>query len=279
MANVLPREKQVMVLKCLVEGVSVRGTERLTDVSREAILSLLLRVGEGCAMLLDAMLRDLPCERLELDEIWGFIGKKQARVRADEDGSEIGDVWTYVAFCPDTKLVATYLVGKRTSMNTCAFVGDLASRLRHRVQISTDGLDQYKNAIRSAFGGAVDYGMVVKSYEADPVGAGRYSPPRVSEVTKTALFGEPEEELISTSGVERQNLTMRMQMRRLTRLTNAHSKTLRHHKAATALHYGFYNLCRINEAVRVTPSMAAGITATVWSVGELLDAALTGEVK
>jgi len=268
-----------MVLKCLVEGVSVRGTERLTDVSREAILSLLLRVGEGCAMLLDAMLRDLPCERLELDEIWGFIGKKQARVRADEDGSEIGDVWTYVAFCPDTKLVATYLVGKRTSMNTCAFVGDLASRLRHRVQISTDGLDQYKNAIRSAFGGAVDYGMVVKSYEADPVGAGRYSPPRVSEVTKTALFGEPEEELISTSGVERQNLTMRMQMRRLTRLTNAHSKTLRHHKAATALHYGFYNLCRINEAVRVTPSMAAGITATVWSVGELLDAALTGEVK
>ena len=279
MANVLPREKQVMVLKCLVEGVSVRGTERLTDVSREAILSLLLRVGEGCAMLLDAMLRDLPCERLELDEIWGFIGKKQARVRADEDGSEIGDVWTYVAFCPDTKLVATYLVGKRTSVNTCAFVDDLASRLRHRVQISTDGLEQYKRAIHLAFGGAVDYGMVVKSYEADPVGAGRYSPPRVSEVTKTALLGEPEEELISTSGVERQNLTMRMQMRRLTRLTNAHSKTLRHHKAATALHYGFYNLCRINEAVRVTPAMAAEITTTVWSVGALLDAALTGEVK
>ncbi len=279
MANVLPREKQVMVLKCLVEGVSIRGTERLTDVSREAILSLLLRVGTGCAVLLSAMLRDLSCERLELDEIWGFIGKKQARVRPDENTAELGDVWTYVAFCPDTKLVASYLVGKRTSENTNAFVGDLAARLRQRVQISTDGLGQYKLAIQRAFGGAVDYGMVVKSYEADPVGAGRYSPPRVSEVTKTALFGEPEEELISTSGVERQNLTMRMQMRRLTRLTNAHSKTLRHHKAATALHFANYNLCRINEAVRVTPAMAAGISERVWSVGELLDAALTGEIK
>jgi IS1 family transposase len=244
MANVLPRDKQIMVLKCLVEGMSIRGTERLTDVSREAILSLLVRVGEGCANLHDALVRDLPCERLELDEVWAFVQKKQRRVTDDDDREVVGDTWTYVGFCPDTKIVASYFVGKRTSANTCAFVDDLASRVRHRVQISTDGLELYKGAILRAFGSAVDYGMVVKSYEAEPIGPGRYSPPRATEVAKSVIIGEPEEELISTAGVERQNLTVRMQMRRLTRLTNAHSKSLRHHKAATALHYGFYNLTR-----------------------------------
>lgn len=279
MANVLPREKQIMVLKCLVEGMSIRGTERLTDVSREAVLSLVVRVGEGCAKLLDAMMRNLPCERLELDEIWAFVQKKQRRVTAEDNVAEVGDCWTYVAFCPDTKLVATYLIGKRNRTNTCDFADDLARRVRHRVQISTDGLEMYKSAIASAFGGAVDFGMVVKSYEAEPIGPGRYSPPRVVEIEKSAIIGAPDEELISTAGVERQNLTMRMQIRRMTRLTNAHSKSLRHHKAATALHFAFYDLVRTNEAIRCTPAMAAGITSKVWSMGELLDAALTGEIK
>jgi IS1 family transposase len=280
MANVLPRAKQIMVLKCLVEGMSVRGTERLCDVSRETVLSLLVRVGDGCARLLDAMLRDLACERVECDEVWAFVQKKQRRVSVEEKtAGEVGDCWTYVAFDPDSKLVAAHLVGKRTRENTHSFVDDLASRLRHRVQISTDGLEMYKAAIAHAFGGAVDFGMVVKSYEAEPIGPGRYSPPRVTEVERTPIIGAPEEELISTSGVERQNLTMRMQIRRMTRLTNAHSKTLRNHKAATALHFAFYNFARHNEAVRCTPAMAAGITTTVWSMGELLDAALTGEIK
>lgn len=277
MSNTLPREKQIMVLKCLVEGMSIRGTERLVDVSRETILSLLVRVGEGCAKLLDGMLRDLPCERVECDEVWAFVQKKQRRVTELDNKAEVGDCWTFVAFDPDTKLVASHLVGKRSRTNTYEFIGDLARRLRNRVQISTDGLEMYKGAIAATFGSEVDFGIIVKSYEAEPIGPGRYSPPRVTEVEKTAMIGYPEEELISTSGVERQNLTMRMQIRRMTRLTNAHSKTLRNHKAATALHFAHYNFARINEAVRATPAMAAGITTRVWSMGELLDAALTGE--
>jgi IS1 family transposase len=275
-ANVLPREKQILVLKCLVEGMSVRATERLADVSRETVLSLLVRVGEGCAKLQDGMMRDLPCERVELDEVWAFVAKKQRRVRETDDRDAVGDCWTYVAFCPDTKLVPSFLVGKRTRENTNAFVSDLSRRLRHRVQISTDGLEMYKAAIAKAFGLGVDYGMVITSYEAEPIGPGRYSPPRVTEVEKAVIMGEPDPDLISTSGVERQNLTLRMQVRRLTRLTNAHSKTVRNHKAALSLHYGYYNLCRINEAIRCTPGMAAGITTTVWSIGDLLDAALDG---
>jgi len=277
MANQLPRDKQILVLKCLVEGMSIRSTERLVDVSRETVLSLLVRVGEGCSKLLDGMMRGLPCERIECDEIWAFVQKKQRRVTDDDNAAEVGDCWTFVSFDPDSKLVASHLVGKRTRSNTHAFIDDLASRLKNRVQISTDGLEMYRSAIGSAFGSAVDYGIVVKSFEAEPIGPGRYSPPRVTEVEKTAVIGEPEEELISTSGVERQNLTMRMQIRRMTRLTNAHSKTLRNHKAATALHFAHYNFARVNEAVRCTPAMAAGITTRVWSMGELLDAALTGE--
>jgi IS1 family transposase len=182
-----------------------------------------------------------------------------------------------VSFCPTSKLVVNHLVGKRARVNTHTFIDDLAMRLRNRVQISTDGLEMYKNAIAAAFGNNCDYAIVVKSFEAEPIGPGRYSPPRVTEVEKTAIIGSPEEDLISTSGVERQNLTMRMQIRRMTRLTNAHSKTLRNHKAATALHFAFYNFARTNEAIRCTPAMAAGITTKVWSMGELLDAALAGE--
>jgi IS1 family transposase len=278
MPNVLSRDKQLTILRCLVEGVSIRGTERLADVSRETVLALLVRVGEGCARLLDATMRDLPCERLELDEIWAFVQKKQRRVTDADDREEVGDTWTYVAFCPDTKLVAGHLVGKRNRENTYAFVGDVARRLRNRVQISTDGLEMYKGAIAQAFGSEVDHRIVVKSYEAEPIGPGRYSPPRVTEVEKSVAMGDPEVEMISTSGVERNNLTIRMQVRRMTRLTNAHSKKLRNHKAATALHFAFYNFARINQAIRCIPAMAAGLTTTVWSMEQLLTVALTGEL-
>jgi IS1 family transposase len=273
MANVLPREKQIAVLSSLVEGVSVRGTERLVGVSRETVLSLLTRVGAGCATHLDRTMRDLPCTRLEIDELWAFVQKKQRHVRAGEDASRVGDTWTYVAIDAETKLVPCFLTGKRNAETTNTFISDLAARLRYRVQISTDGLRMYADAIGAAFEG-VDYATIVKEYEAEAAGPGRYSPPKVTATLKTPVFGAPVEELVSTSFVERQNLTMRMQMRRFTRLTNGHSKKLENHGAAIALHFAHYNFVRAHSTLRCTPAMAAGLSSTVWSMGELLDAAL-----
>jgi IS1 family transposase len=274
MANVLPRSKQLAVRSALVEGVSVRGTERLTGVCREAILSLLVRVGNGCAALLDERMRDLPCERLEIDELWSFVQKKQRHVRETDDASRVGDTWTYVAIDAETKLIPCFLTGKRDVKTTNAFISDLASRLRYRVQISTDGLRMYVAAIGQAFTTGVDYAQIVKEYEAEPAGAGRYSPPKVTATLKTPVFGAPVEELVSTSYVERQNFTMRMQIRRFTRLTNAHSKKLENHGAAIALHFAHYNFARIHSTLRCTPAMAAGIASTVWSMDELFDAAM-----
>ncbi len=276
MANVLPRDKQLAILRCLVEGCSVRATERMVDVSRETVLSLLVRVGEGCEKLLDATMRNLKCECLELDEIWGFIQKKQRHVKKDEDSANVGDAWTFIALDADTKLIPAFRVGKRDAENTNAFVADLASRLTTRPQITSDGLALYIDAIEASFGRDVDYGQVIKSYEAEPAGAGRYSPPKVSQVEKAIVFGNPDLDSMSTSFVERQNLTMRMQIRRMTRLTNAFSKLTRNHRAATALHIAHYNFVRRHQTLRVSPAMAAGITETLWDMGQLLDAALDG---
>jgi IS1 family transposase len=232
-----------------------------------------VRVGDGCAALLDTTMRDLPCERLEIDEPWSFVGKKQRHVKESDDESRVGDAWTYVAIDADTKLVPCVLTGKGTAENTNAFISDLASRLRNRVQISTDGLRMYVQAIGESFPAGVDYAQIVKEYEA--AGAGRYSPPKVTATEKTPIFGAPIEELVSTSNVERQNLTMRMQIRRrFTRLTNAHSKKLENHRAAIALHFAHYNFARIHSTLRVTPAMAAKLTSTLWSMDELLDAAM-----
>jgi len=274
MANVLPRQKQVAVLSALVEGCSIRSTERMLDVSRETVLSLLVRVGEGCAALHDAMMRDLPCERVECDEIWGFIQKKQRSVRATDDAGQVGDAWTFVGIDADTKLIPAYRVGKRDVANTNAFVADLASRMRNKVQLSTDGLGLYVAAVERAFGVEVDYARVIKSYVAEPIGPGRYSPPKVFSVDKAAVIGNPDLSYASTSYVERQNLTMRMGIRRMTRLTNGFSKKLRNHRAATALHFAHYNFVRRHQTLRVTPAMAAGVTDTMWSMEQLLDAAL-----
>jgi len=275
MANVLPTHKQVAVIRALTEGCSVRSVERICGVSRETVLSLLLRVGEGCAELMNDTMRDLDANRFEVDEIWGFVGKKQRHVKAG-DSADVGDAWTYVAIESETKLIPAFLVGKRNQENTNAFIADLASRTKNRVQISTDGLEMYKQAIARAFGNNVDYGQIVKSYEADPIGPGRYSPPKVTEITKKSIIGEPEEELISTSYVERQNLQMRMQIRRMTRLTNAFSKKLRNHKAATALHFANYNFARRHGSLRVSPAMEAGVCDTLWDTEQLVEAALHG---
>jgi IS1 family transposase len=281
MANVLPFGKQVAAIGALVEGCSIRSVERMTGVHRDTLCRLLVRVGEGCASLIDERMVNLPCECLELDELWSYVGKKQRQVREGDNASK-GDAWVYVALDADTKLIPTYLVGKRTQANTHAFVDDLSSRLRNRVQLSTDGLRMYVHglrmyvhAIRDSFGPAgVDYATVVKTYEADPIGEGRYSPPRVASVEKTPIMGEPLAERVTTSHVERQNLTMRMGMRRFTRLTNAFSKKLENHCAAVALHVAHYNFVRVHRSLRVTPAMAANVERSVWSMDELVGAAL-----
>ncbi len=278
MANHLTRDKQVAVVGALVEGCSIRSTERMTGVNRQTIGNLVLRMGEGCARLLDESMQDLPCKRLEIDEMWAFVGKKQRHVTKRDDASRVGDAWTYVAIDAETKLVPSFLVGKRTAATTDAFIADVAARLRNRVQVSTDGLRLYVSAIADAFGtDGVDYAMIVKSYEADPIGPGRYSPPKVTSIEKKPIMGSPIEEHVSTSYVERQNLTMRMGMRRYTRLTNGFSKKLENHVAATALHFAHYNFVRRHQTLRVSPAMAAGVSETLWSTPALVAAALDGE--
>lgn len=276
MANRLPRSKQVAVVNALVEGCSIRSTSRMTGVNRETVGTLLGRLGDGCAALLDDTMRDLPCTRLEIDELWAFVGKKQRHVKASDDAARVGDTWTYVATDAETKLVPSFMVGKRDAETTDAFIADVASRLRNRVQISTDGLRLYVAAIEDAFGTDVDYAQIVKSYEADPIGPGRYSPPKVTGTEKTPIIGAPVEEHVSTSYAERNNLTVRMRVRRYTRLTNAFSKKLENHVAATALHFAHYNFVRRHQTLRVSPAMAAGVCDTLWGTEELVAAALDG---
>ena len=277
MANALPRSKQVAVIAALTEGCSLRSTSRLTGVDRETVGTLLARVGEGCEALLDDTMVNLPCKRLELDELWSFVGKKQRHVKAKDDSSRVGDTWTWLAIDSDTKLVPSFLVGKRRQADARAFVADLATRLTTRVQLSTDGLRSYVVAIGASFGTAgVDYAQVTKSYEAEPIGPGRYSPPKVTGVEKLPIFGEPVEELVSTSYVERMNLTVRTMGRRYTRLTNAFSKKMDMHVASTALTLAAYNFVRSHKTLRCSPAMAAGVASTLWSTDDLVAAALDG---
>lgn len=272
MANHLNTQKKVSVLTALIEGCSVRSTERMTGVHRDTICRLLVRVGEGCANLLDEKMVNLETRRLELDEIWSFIGKKQRQVNPTDD-RHVGDAWTYVAIDADSKLIPSFLVGKRDAENTNAFVADVAARLRNRVQISTDGLRMYIDSINTSFGADVDYATIVKEYEAEDIGAGRYSPPRVMATTKTPIVGAPVAALVSTSYVERSNLSMRMGMRRFTRLTNAFSKKFENHCAAVALYVAHYNLVRQHRTLRVTPAVAAGVESRMWEIDELLSVA------
>jgi IS1 family transposase len=273
MSNVLPRDKQAAVISAIVEGVSFRSIERMTGIHRDTIMRLMVKVGQACEKLLDRVMVDLPCTEIEVDEIWGYVAKKQRNVTLEDNLAEVGDTWTFVALDPETKIIPSFRTGKRSAVNTRLFVEDLARRLRNRVQINSDAFPAYADAIDRAFECQVDYAQVVKSYEAEDAGSGRYSPPRVSEVDKKAIIGEPDLHAASTSHVERSNLSIRMSNRRMTRLTNAFSKKLENHKAAMALHFANYNLGRVHRSLRVTPAMAAGITDHVWTVEELLDEA------
>jgi len=276
MANALPRSKQVQVVAALTEGCSLRSASRMTGVDRETVGTLLARVGEGCSALMDDTMVRLPCTRLELDELWAFVGKKARHVKATDDAS-VGDAWTWLAICADTKVVPSFLVGKRTDADARAFIKDLAARLTVRVQLSTDGLKSYVTAIGESFGTTgADYAQVIKSYEAEVAGPGRYSPPRVTEITKLPIFGAPREELVSTSYAERMNLNVRMMSRRYTRLTNAFSKKIEMHVASTALTLAAYNFVRQHKTLRCSPAMAAGVSKTLWTTEDLVAAALDG---
>jgi IS1 family transposase len=270
--NTLSAEKKLAVIAALVEGNSIRSINRMTGVDRNTISSLLLRTGERCAAIMESNMQNVRCEYLQCDEIWTYVQKKNRHVRKD-DSPEFGDQWVFVALDEETKLVPCYEVGKRTKETTIQFLNTLKRTLSEdRFQVTTDGYHFYRS-IQGIFAGQADFAQLVKlfgDYGQFENADARYSPPRISEVISKIIDGRPDEDHISTSFVERQNLTMRMQMRRFTRLTNAFSKKLAHLKAACALHFAHYNFCRVHSSLRVTPAMAAGISSHIWELGELI---------
>ena len=269
--NKLPMEKQILVVSALAEGSSIRSIERMTGIHRDTIMRIGVRVGEACAKFMDKTFVDLSCKILELDEIWGFVGKKKINATKEEKANGIGDVWTYVAIDSQSKLVPCYKIGKRGQQSTREFVNDLSNRLKNRPQISTDGMQSYAEAVELAFGTGVDYAQIVKTFGGENHGEGKYSPSVLIACEKQPIIGEPNISKISTAYVERNNLTIRMHVRRLTRLTNAFSKKLDNFKAAMALHFGYYNFVKVHKSLRTTPAMACGVSKNIWTVGELIE--------
>lgn len=269
--NRLSTEERIQIVSALIEGNSIRAISRMTGASKTTVTKLLSDLGLVCSIYMDRDMRNLSCQRLQADEIWAFVGAKEKNVPDDKRG-EWGDVWTYVALDADTKLVPAYLVGSRDLDSARMFIRDLGSRMANRVQLSTDGHVVYPNAVRNAFPNGVDYGQVIKTYgSVDSKSSGRYSPPKLRDCELTSVVGKPEREHISTSYVERQNLTMRMSMRRFTRLTNGFSRKVENLAAAVSLHFAHYNYCRVHKSLDgKTPAMAAGITDHIWTIRELV---------
>lgn len=272
MANILSTDKKIAVIGALAEGSSIRSIERMTGVHRDTIMRLGVKVGQGCTALMDTKMRDLSCNRLEMDEIWGFVGKKDRNVRMG-DGMEVGSVWTFCAIDAETKLVPAFMVGERNAATANAFVADVASRMANRVQISTDGLRAYVEAVEKAFGADVDYAQIVKIYGHEETSNNRrYSAPEFVSSEKKVIAGSPDVSKISTSYIERLNATTRLHMRRLTRLTLAFSKKRENFEAAVGLHFAYYNFVKRHNTLRCTPAMAAGVSNQFWSVGDLMEA-------
>jgi IS1 family transposase len=272
MANKLPNDKKVMAVSMLAEGNSIRSIERMTGVHRDTVMRLGVRVGEACAKIQDDKMRNLSCKNIEVDEIWGFIGaKKKNAARA----GAYGDVWTFIALDSDTKLIPSFIVGKRDAYHAKAFIADLAERVRNRVQLSSDSLAAYADAVERGFGSEVDYGQISKTYSVVALGGSpasvRYSPAEVVKVEKAVVNGMPDFNRITTSHIEKQNHTLRMHCRRLTRLTNAFSKKIDNFEAAVALNFAYYNFCKTHTAIRMTPAQAAGIESSAWTVAELVE--------
>jgi IS1 family transposase len=268
--NKLPLETRAKLLHMLVEGNSLRATSRMADVSYNSVLKLISDAGKACSDYQDRVLRNLPCKHIQVDEIWAFCYTKQKNVESAKRLVEgAGDIWTWTAICADCKLVPSWLVGARDAEYASAFMYDLKQRLRYRVQLTSDGHRVYMEAVESAFGAEVDYAMLIKIYGTAPEAETRYSPVECIGVQTQRIQGNPEYEHISTSYVERQNLTMRMAMRRFTRLTNGFSKKAENHAYAVALHYMHYNFGRIHKTLRVTPAMEAGVSDHVWTMEEI----------
>ena len=264
-------KKVVQIVNMLVEGISVRATARLAGVHRDTVLRVLEMIGEKCASYHDKIMRNLACKVLQVDEIWAFCQRKEINVPAELRGKGImGDLWTWVAIEADTKLIPAWHVGNRDPLAASRFIDDLKGRLASRVQLTSDGLTMYAKAVEDSFGTEIDYAMLVKLYGKELTPETRYSPPVCIGARKTRVMGRPNKSLISTSYVERSNLSMRMGMRRFTRLTNAFSKKAQNHKHMVALYFMHYNFCRIHQTLRVTPAMEAGIANHVWTIEELV---------
>jgi IS1 family transposase len=278
MANVISTAKKIAVISALVEGCSVRSTVRLTGVSKGAVLRLLVSIGKACQEYQDVTIRNVPAKRVQVDEIWSFVAAKQKNVTPAvwERTGYAGEVWTFTAIDADTKLVISWAVGGRDAGCAADFLQDVAGRLSNRIQLTTDGHKMYLTAVPDAFGNQIDYAQLVKVFGDNPEGQKRYSPAQCLGTQRVEVIGNPDQAHISTSFVERQNLNMRMNMRRFTRLTNAFSKTLDNHIAMIALFHMHYNFCRVHQTLRVTPAMEAGLSQHVWSIQEI--ATLTNEV-
>ncbi len=268
--NCLDNETRSKVVNCLIEGCSIRATVRMTGVAKNTVVKLLADLGCACAAYHNQFVRNLKVRRLQADEIWCFVGAKAKNVRAEKKQEGWGDIWTWVGIDADTKLVVSYLVGGRDGGWAKDFMEDCASRITNRVQITTDGHRVYLDAVENAFGADIDYAQLQKIYGApSDEESRRYSPAKCIGCDLKVVSGDPDPAHVSTSFVERQNLTMRMHMRRFTRLTNGFSKKVDNHRHSVSLHYMFYNFCRIHQMLKVTPAMEAGITDHVWSVEEL----------
>jgi IS1 family transposase len=274
MANVISMAKKLAVISALVEGCSVRSTVRLTGVSKGAVLRLLESVGAACQEYQNRTIRNVPAKRVQVDEIWSFCYCKQKNLTpAIAERQLAGDVWTFTAIDAETKLVISWGVGRRDAGFAADFLQDVASRVSNRIQLTTDGHKMYLTAVPDAFGESVDFAQLVKVYGNDPEGQKRYSPAQCLGTQRVEVIGEPDQAHISTSYVERQNLNMRMNMRRFTRLTNAFSKKIENHIAMIALFHMHYNFARVHQTLRVTPAMEAGISSHVWSIQEIVSLA------
>ncbi len=268
--NRLTREQQAKVVNALVEGNSIRSTSRMTGVARNTITTLLVDLAEACASYHNRYVKDLKVRRLQCDEIWNFVGAKAKNATPEKKAEGWGDTWTWTAIDADTKLCVSYLVGGRDAGWAMEFMQDCASRISSRVQITTDGHRAYLEAVEGAFGMDVDYAQLQKIYGAVAENETRYSPARCIGCDMKVVSGNPNPKHVSTSFVERQNLSMRMSIRRFTRLTNAFSKKVENHAAAVALWFMYYNFCRVHQTLRVTPAMEAGLSTHVWDIAELL---------
>lgn len=267
--NRLSNTDRTRVIACLVEGNSIRSTVRITGIAKKTVSRLGAELGQACEKFASKVFVNLPCRQIQCDEIWSFTYAKEKNVPASMRDSGAGDTWTWVAIDPETKLIPAWYVGDRTAWSAYRFLRNLSPRLAHRVQLTTDGHRAYMVAVEAAFNGIpIDYGMLVKIYGEG--GDGRYSPGECTGAKREVVTGNPTLANISTSHVERQNLTMRMSMRRFTRLTNGFSKKVENHRLACAVHFIHYNFARIHSSLRITPAMAAGLTDHVWELSEIV---------